>query len=119
MRAPDRTEPTLHELRELGLKVAIDDFGAGHSSLARLRELPVDVLKVDRSFLADVPTDPNAGAMLTAVLRLAEALGMDAVAEGVETPAQRQFLVAEGWRLAQGFALGRPVPAAELGRAVA
>ena len=114
MDAPDRTEPALHELREVGVTIAIDDFGAGHSSLSRLRALPVDVLKIDQSFLADVPGDPAACSVLAAIVRLARAVDMEAVAEGVESDAQRQFLVEHGCRLAQGFALGRPAPAAEL-----
>jgi EAL domain-containing protein (putative c-di-GMP-specific phosphodiesterase class I) len=114
MGGAERTEPALHELRELGVTIAIDDFGAGHSSLSRLRVLPVDVLKIDRSFMADVPGDAAACAMLAAIARLARAVDMEAVAEGVESDAQRQFLVEQGWPLAQGFALGRPAPASEL-----
>jgi diguanylate cyclase (GGDEF)-like protein/PAS domain S-box-containing protein len=114
MDASERTEPALHELRELGVTIAIDDFGAGHSSLSRLRTLPVDVLKIDQSFITDVPGGAAASSMLTAILRLARALDMEAVAEGVESEAQRQFLVEQGCPLAQGFALGRPAPAAEL-----
>lgn len=101
----------LGELRDAGLLVAIDDFGAGHSSLGRLRALAVDTLKVDRSFLAGVPEDPTAGAIVAAMLALAEALGMQAVVEGVETEAQLAFLREHGCPLAQGFLLGRPVPA--------
>lgn len=106
----------LEELRAAGLKVAIDDFGAGHSSLGRLRALAVDTLKVDRSFLAGVPEDPGAGAIVAAMLALADALGMNAVVEGVETEGQLAFLRAHGCPLAQGFLLGRPVPAHELRR---
>ena len=91
-----------------------DDFGTGHSSLTRLREMPVTVLKIDRSFLRLVPDDPQAAAMVTAVLGLGEALGMIAVAEGVETRGQQAFLVEHGCPLAQGFLLGRPVPAESL-----
>ncbi|WP_121249840.1 sensor domain-containing protein [Solirubrobacter pauli] len=106
----------LEELREAGLKVAIDDFGAGHSSLGRLRALAVDTLKVDRSFLAGVPEDPTAGAIVAAVLSLADALGMNAVVEGVETDAQLAFLREHSCALAQGFLLGRPVPPDEVPR---
>jgi diguanylate cyclase (GGDEF)-like protein/PAS domain S-box-containing protein len=115
MRDHARTEPLLARLVEGGMRVAVDDFGAGYSSLSRLRALPVHMLKLDRSFLADVPERPEAAAMVAAVLELAAALGMDAVVEGVETDAQREFLVARGCPLAQGYLLGRPVPAHELG----
>jgi diguanylate cyclase (GGDEF)-like protein/PAS domain S-box-containing protein len=109
-----RTEPALRELHEAGVQIAIDDFGAGYSSLTRLRTLPVQVLKIDRSFLEGVPEDPEATAIVTAMVELAGALGMEAVAEGVETETQRDFLIQAGCPLAQGFLLGRPVPAREL-----
>jgi diguanylate cyclase (GGDEF)-like protein/PAS domain S-box-containing protein len=112
----DRARGTLQRLRDHGLRVAIDDFGASHSSLGRLRKLPVDLLKIDRSFLNDVPQDPEAAAIVTAVLALAAGLGLDAVAEGIETDGQRRFLVSEGWPLGQGFHLGRPLPAADTTR---
>lgn len=108
-----RTERVLRELAELGVGVAVDDFGLGYSSLARLRQLPVQALKIDRSFLVGVPADAEAAAIVTAIIELAAALGMDAVAEGVETEAQRLFLIERGCPLAQGYLLGRPVPAAE------
>lgn len=106
-----RTERVLRELAELGIGVAVDDFGLGYSSLARLRQLPVQSLKIDRSFLVGVPDDREAAAIVTAIIELAAALGMDAVAEGVETDAQRRFLVERGCPLAQGYLLGRPAPA--------
>jgi diguanylate cyclase (GGDEF)-like protein/PAS domain S-box-containing protein len=108
------TEPVLRDLAAAGFKVAIDDFGAGYSSLSRLRDLPVQLLKIDRSFLRDVPGRPDATAVVVAILELAGALGMETVAEGVETPAQREFLIERGCTLAQGFLLGRPAPARDL-----
>jgi diguanylate cyclase (GGDEF)-like protein/PAS domain S-box-containing protein len=107
-------EPVLRALAAAGFEVAIDDFGAGYSSLGRLRDLPVQLLKIDRSFLRDVPSRPEATAVVTAILELAGALGMETVAEGVETPEQRAFLVARGCAMAQGFLLGRPGPARDL-----
>jgi diguanylate cyclase (GGDEF)-like protein/PAS domain S-box-containing protein len=107
-------EPQLRHLHEAGFALAIDDFGAGHSSLARLRDLPVDILKVDRSFLVAAPQDPQASAIVGAVLALAAGLGMTTVAEGVETEAQHRFLRDAGCPLAQGFHLGRPVPFAAM-----
>jgi diguanylate cyclase (GGDEF)-like protein/PAS domain S-box-containing protein len=103
-------EPTLRELRELGLRLALDNFGSGYSSLSRLREMPMDTLKIDRAFLRGVPEDPAAAAIVTAVLGLARALGRDVVAEGVETEAQRRFLQEQECPLVQGFLLGRPIP---------
>jgi len=109
-----RVEPQLRTLHEAGFVVAIDDFGSGHSSLARLRDLPVDMLKVDRSFMPAAPDDAQASAIVAAVLALANGLGMTTVAEGVETEAQHRFLRDAGCPLAQGFLLGRPVPAAAM-----
>ncbi len=117
------SDAALHELTAARLNVAIDDFGAGWSSLGRLRELPVKMLKIDRSFLRGVPEDPGATAVVRAILELATALGMETVAEGVENTAQQAFLVDRECPLAQGYLLNRPMPAdameLELRRAVA
>jgi EAL domain-containing protein (putative c-di-GMP-specific phosphodiesterase class I) len=107
---PALAETLVRELHALGLRIALDDFGTGYSSLSRLGELPVSILKIDRAFLRGVPERPEAAAVVTAILRLAEALGRTAVAEGVETEAQRAFLAGEGCPLAQGFLLGAPAP---------
>ena len=114
MADPLRTDPVLTELAASGIEIAVDDFGAGYSSLSRLRGMPVQVLKIDRTFLRGVPEDPGATAIVTAIIELAGALGMEAVAEGVENEEQRAFLVARGCPLAQGYLLGRPVPADEI-----
>ena len=114
LREPERIGPILRELDEGGLRLAIDDFGAGWSSLSRLRLLPVHTLKIDRSFMREIPEDPEAGAIVDAVIALADALGMDTVAEGVETRVQALFLAAQGCRLAQGRYFGDPVPAPQL-----
>ena len=114
MREPHCVEPILDRLRALGVRLAIDDFGAGYSSLARLRDLDVDLLKIDRAFLADAAGDQRAGRIVNAALDLAGALEMTAVAEGVETEEQRMFLVDRGCTLAQGFHLARPLPADEV-----
>ena len=111
---PGRFAIGAHLDDEGGLRLAIDDFGAGWSSLSRLRLLPVHTLKIDRSFLREIPDDPEAGAIVDAVIALADALGMDTVAEGVETRVQALFLAAQGCRFAQGRWFGDPVPAAEL-----
>jgi diguanylate cyclase (GGDEF)-like protein len=106
--------PVLDALRSCGFALAIDDFGAGHSSLWRLRELPVQVIKVDRSFLGDVPDDLKATAIFGAVLDLAATCGCDVVAEGIEDDRQLDFLRRHGCALGQGFHLGRPVGAADI-----
>ncbi|MGH2949762.1 MAG: EAL domain-containing protein, partial [Solirubrobacteraceae bacterium] len=107
---PALAEALVRGLHELGLRIALDDFGSGYSSLSRLRELPVSTLKIDRAFMREVPERPEAAAVVTAILQLARALGRTAVAEGVETEAQRAFLTREGCPLAQGFLLGAPAP---------
>jgi diguanylate cyclase (GGDEF)-like protein len=114
LREPERIGPLLRELRSLGLQLAIDDFGAGWSSLSRLRELPVSTLKIDRSFLHAIPDDPEAGAIVRAVIALSDALGMTTVAEGVEQPVQQHFLAAQGCPLSQGRLFGDALPAAEM-----
>ena len=116
MRDAQRAVPVLARLRDAGVLIAIDDFGSDYSSLSRLRELPVDVLKLDRSFLRGVPADPEASAMVKAILALADALGLNAVAEGIETAEQEAFVREHGCALGQGFHLGRPVPADETTR---
>jgi diguanylate cyclase (GGDEF)-like protein/PAS domain S-box-containing protein len=104
------TQRILWDLHERGLRLAIDDFGTGFSSLSRLKGLPIDVLKIDRPFLQDVPDDLDATSVLRAVIDLARSLDMTPLAEGVENEAQREFLVSAGCSLAQGFHLGRPAP---------
>ena len=101
-------------LHELGVGVAIDDFGEGFSSLSRLRQIPVEQIKIDRSFMRDVPRSSSASAVVTAIIRLAQALGREVVAEGVETEEQRAFLTAQGCPMGQGYHLARPLPAAEV-----
>jgi diguanylate cyclase (GGDEF)-like protein/PAS domain S-box-containing protein len=106
LREPERIGPLLHELRALGLQIAIDDFGAGYSSLSRLRSLPVQMLKIDRSFLHEIPDDPESGAIVRAIIALGDALGVTTVAEGVELPVQQHFLAAQGCPLSQGRLFG-------------
>ena len=110
----EATARILRELRALGVAVAMDDFGTGHSSLGALRRLDVDVIKIDRSFVADVVRDPRAGALCEAILRMAEALGKRVIAEGVETREQLEHLAARGCRVFQGHFIGLPQPAAQI-----
>ncbi len=104
----------LEQLSKLGLRLAIDDFGTGYSSFTRLRRLPFDVLKIDRTMLDGVPGDVAAEAVLSGILALADGLGLATVAEGVETAEQLAHLATMGCRYAQGYHLGRPMPAEEL-----
>jgi len=114
MADPDRTQKILQELHAWGLSIALDDFGTGYSSLARLKHLPVDILKIDRSFIRDVDTDEDLASMVRAMIQLAEGLGMTPLAEGVETEGELAFLRANGCTLAQGFYFARPVPGDEI-----
>jgi diguanylate cyclase (GGDEF)-like protein len=102
---------TLSCLRALGVRVALDDFGTGYSSLSYLRHLPVDVLKIDQSFLADVGSDEAAAALTASIVAMGVALGLRVVAEGVEEEQQRRLLLAFGCHEAQGFLFGRPATA--------
>jgi EAL domain-containing protein (putative c-di-GMP-specific phosphodiesterase class I)/GGDEF domain-containing protein len=104
----------LAAVKDHGFRVALDDFGTGYATLARLHQMPVDVLKLDRSFLPSITDDEQARALVSLVLGLAELLGMDVVAEGVESPEQRDVLVDLGCRRAQGYLYSRPTSAAEI-----
>jgi diguanylate cyclase (GGDEF)-like protein len=101
-------------VRELGVHVAIDDFGTGYSSLAYLKHFPIEALKIDRSFVADLGRDSNDAAICAAIIAMGRQLGLKIVAEGVETQEQLQFLATHGCTLAQGFYIARPVEAAEM-----
>jgi EAL domain-containing protein (putative c-di-GMP-specific phosphodiesterase class I) len=114
MTDPERTQRILTELHAWGLRLAIDDFGTGYSSLSRLKHLPVDILKIDRSFVAHVDADADNANMVRAMIDLASNLGMTALAEGIETEGELAFLVEHRCPLGQGFHLGRPMPAEQL-----
>jgi EAL domain-containing protein (putative c-di-GMP-specific phosphodiesterase class I) len=114
MADPEQVQKLLWELRGHGLRIAIDDFGTGASSLARLRHLPVEILKIDRAFVADAAQDANAASMVGAIVELARTLGMIPLAEAVETQEQREIVQRLGCTLAQGYLFSRPVPAGEL-----
>ena len=104
------------DLKQLGVELAIDDFGTGYSSLSYLRKVPADVLKIDRSFVADVDTDQREAAIVQAVVAVAEALGMRVIAEGIERSEQLDYLTAIGCDSGQGFFFSRPVAADVIGR---
>lgn len=113
MQQTDTTLAVLEKLRKLGVSLAIDDFGTGYSSLAYLIRFPVDKLKIDKSFLTDVPRSRDHNVIATAIIGLAHALGLRVVAEGVETDAQKAFLIEAGCDLIQGNISGRPSHAAQ------
>jgi EAL domain-containing protein (putative c-di-GMP-specific phosphodiesterase class I) len=104
----DAARAILASLKNLGIAIALDDFGAGYSSLRHLRELPFDVLKIDRSFVQAMGEDEEALSIVRTIVRLAKDLGLGLIAEGVETEAQKNALKALGCERAQGFLLGRP-----------
>ena len=109
----------LNELKDLGLKLAIDDFGTGYSSLNRLKQFPVDRLKIDQSFVRDITTDWDDAAINSAVIQIGHSLNIKVIAEGVETPEQFEFLVEQGCNEAQGFLFSPPLPAEDFAAFVA
>ncbi len=110
MRQPQQAREVLQRLRAVGVRVALDDVGTGFSSMAYLRDLPLDTLKIDRSFIDGVDGDARNASICDALLTLGSSLGLDVVAEGVETQAQLQWLRAHGCGSVQGYLLGRPAP---------
>ncbi|MBD8880222.1 EAL domain-containing protein [Rhodanobacter sp. 7MK24] len=108
----DDSAAKLAQLRALGIHAALDDFGTGYSSLAYLSRLPLDQLKIDQSFVARLPADPNDAMVAQTIIAMGHGLGMEVIAEGVETDAQRQFLLAQGCDAFQGFLISRPLPLA-------
>ncbi|TIC86090.1 EAL domain-containing protein [Crenobacter intestini] len=113
MQRPEEALEQLAALHALGIRVSIDDFGTGYSSLSYLKRFRLDRLKIDRSFVADIVEDHEDRAIVEAVIRMAGALGLKTLAEGLETPEQLAWLTAQGCDAAQGYLLGRPAPAGE------
>ncbi len=109
----ERTIETLWQLRELGVLLSIDDFGTGYSSLNYLKRFPLDILKIDRSFITDITTNSNDRAVVEAIVSLSHHLKMKVVAEGVETKEQLDFLREQRCHEIQGYYLAKPLPVDE------
>ena len=105
---------TLREIKEMGVSLSLDDFGTGYSSLSYLKRFPLDTLKIDRSFVLDLPNDPDNTAIASAIIAMAQSLKFQVIAEGVENEAQLDFLRGKGCDLVQGYLFSPAVPAAEL-----
>jgi diguanylate cyclase (GGDEF)-like protein/PAS domain S-box-containing protein len=119
MQSPEISLRVLRELKKLGIRISLDDFGTGHSSLAYLKRLPIDTLKIDQSFVRDIDADPNSAAIVTAIIAMAHSLRLKVIAEGVEHEEQAMFLRRYGCDLMQGFLFTKPVPAHEFGSLLA
>ena len=111
---PEFAMQTLQACHERGIRIAIDDFGTGYSSLSYLKRFPLDVLKIDRSFVADVPKDDDDAAIIDTIIAMAHRLNLRVIAEGVETAAQQDFLREHGCDWVQGYYFGRPMPLSDL-----
>ncbi len=110
MENPETTLSILDQLSAMGIMLAIDDFGTGYSSLAYLKHLPIQRLKLDRSFVKDIETDANDAAICTATIALGHSLGLELVAEGVETTEQQNFLASLNCDTLQGYLYSKPMP---------
>ncbi|CAA7599556.1 diguanylate cyclase (GGDEF) domain protein [Acididesulfobacillus acetoxydans] len=113
------TVELLQQIKRLGVRISLDDFGTGYSSLNYLRRLPIDTLKIDKSFIENIALDTKGAKVVTGIIQLAHSLDLTVLAEGVETPAQRLFLLANRCDVMQGFLFSRPVPAEEMERLLA
>jgi EAL domain-containing protein (putative c-di-GMP-specific phosphodiesterase class I) len=110
MRRSELNLATLAQLSDMGIQLSVDDFGTGYSSLAYLQRFPVHALKIDQSFVRHIGDDANAAALVTAIIAMAASLRLAVIAEGVETQAQAQFLLARGCTAAQGFHYSKALP---------
>lgn len=111
---PEKTLPLLGEIRSMGIRIAIDDFGTGHSSLAYLRHLPIDIMKIDRSFVHEAEHNPTSQAIIRTIVSLSRALNLLVVAEGVETKVQADMLLEVGCEQLQGYYFAHPMPASDV-----
>jgi diguanylate cyclase (GGDEF)-like protein/PAS domain S-box-containing protein len=113
MQSPETTVRTLYELKKLGIRISLDDFGTGHSSLSYLKRFPIDTLKIDQSFVRDINTDADTAAIVTAIIAMAHSLRLKVIAEGVEDDEQAAFLKRYACDQMQGFLIRPPVPASD------
>lgn len=113
MQDTKETIPTLKRLKNLGIKISVDDFGTGYSSLSYLKQFPIDVLKIDQSFIGDIKYNGKDAAIITTIIHLGKSLGMEVIAEGVEEPSQVEFLTNADCEKAQGFFFARPLKVME------
>jgi len=111
---PDKSIEVMHRLRDMGISVSMDDFGTGYSSLAYLQKLPLDKLKIDRSFTSNLPHNSDNANIVRTIISLARNFGLDIIAEGIENESQQEFFLAEGCRMGQGYYLGKPMSAAKM-----
>jgi EAL domain-containing protein (putative c-di-GMP-specific phosphodiesterase class I) len=109
LRDDDQVWADLEELRSVGVRVAIDDFGTGYSSLSYLRQVPIDVLKIDKSFVDTASSSPRQQALVEGIVRLADTLGLVVVAEGIEAGEERLLLIGAGCPYGQGYLYARPM----------
>ncbi len=114
MEGPFRAEKQMRALHEMGVSLVIDDFGVANSSMAYLKRFPVQKLKIDRSFIRDIPADADDAAIVSAIIAMGHSLGLRVVAEGVESAEQSAFLRGTGCDEVQGYLYGRPVPHDEM-----
>jgi predicted signal transduction protein with EAL and GGDEF domain len=113
MENPEEVIRVLSQLKKMGLTIAIDDFGTGYSSLSYLRRFPIDLLKIDASFVRDIANDPDDRALISGIIALAKSIRLKVIAEGVETSAQEAFLIEQGCDSIQGYLIGAPMEASE------
>ncbi len=114
MKDPKTAIAVLEQLNTLGILIAVDDFGTGYSSLSYLKHLPIRELKIDRSFIMDIPQDEDDMAIVESIIAIAKSLKLDLIAEGVETEEQKEFLLSKGCKKVQGYLYSRPIPAEEV-----
>jgi len=119
MQDPDTAQRILRRLRDLGVSISLDDFGTGYSSLSHLKRFPVNMLKIDKSFISDIPNDRDSIEITRAIIAMTTRLNIDVIAEGVETKQQAEFLGNEGCNLVQGYLFSPPLPADELAERLA
>ncbi len=113
MQQAEASVNTLRELKAMGIRISIDDFGTGYSSLSYLKRFPIDVLKIDQSFVRDIPKDEDDAAIASTIITMAHSLGLKVVAEGVETMEQLKFMRQHGCDAMQGYYLSKPIPPAQ------